>query len=563
MMAQQQSVQDQDLVANRSSSSSQDEREGDAQAISEPTYPPTSKVLVIMAGLFLTTFLVALDRLIVGVAVPRITDDFHSLGDVGWYGSAYLLTTCAFTLFMGRVYTFYSPKWVYLSSILVFEIGSTVCGAAPTSTALIIGRAVAGLGNAGLFQGNLTIIVHILPLHKRPQYTGFFGMVLGVASAAGPLLGGAFTDGPGWRWCFYINLPCGGVVVVLLLFFLHIPQGNLQRKPTTFKDVATRLDLVGTFFLLPCIICLLLALQWGGLTYSWGNARIIALLVLSGILFIIFLIVQRWKGENATVPGHIFFNRSIVAGVWFSFCIGGALQTVIYFLPVWFQAIKGASAIKSGIMNLPMVIGLAITSVLAGILTKKIGYYVPWMILSSILTAIGAGLISTFTPHTAHSAWIGYQALFGLGLGLGLQQALVAAQTVLARKDVPTGASLMMVSQNLGGAVFISVGNNLLDSQLAKGLAPIPGINIDAVTKIGATDLRAMIPSSKLSQVLVAYNAALRATFYLVTALACVTIFGSLAMKWTSIKVAQKKPPNGASADADPGKNIEKPREQG
>ncbi|RMZ90186.1 hypothetical protein DV736_g2602, partial [Chaetothyriales sp. CBS 134916] len=561
-MVQEQFVQPQDLATNGSSSSSENERQIDAQATSEPTYPPTRKVLVIMAGMYLTIFLVSIDRLIVGVAVPRITDDFHSLGDVGWYGSAYLLTTCAFTLFWGRVFTFYSPKWVYLSSLVVFEVGSAVSGAAPTSKALIIGRAIAGIGSAGLFQGNITIIVHILPLHERPQYTGFIGMMMGIASAAGPLLGGAFTDGPGWRWCFYLNLPCGGIVLVLLLFFLHIPRENLQRKPPTLKQVVTRFDFFGIFFLLPSIICLLLALQWGGLTYSWSNARVIALLVSSGILLIIFLIIQRWKGENATVPGHIFWNRSIVAGVWFSFFMFAALQTAIYFLPVWFQAIKGASAIKSAIMNLPMLLGLSITLVLAGVLTKKTGHYVPWMILSSILSTIGMGLISTFTPHTEHSAWIGYQAFFGLGLGLGMQQPLLAVQTVLAREDVPTGASLMILSQTLGGAVFISVGNNLLDSQLTRELAPISGIDIDTVTKIGATDLRTMIPASKLPQVLIAYNAALRSTFYLATALACATIFGSLTMKWMTIKVAQQKAPNGVSADAHPRKKIEKTKEQ-
>lgn len=165
----------------------------------EPAYPPTSQVLLIMACLFLVLFLIALDRLIIGVAIPSITDEFHSLGDVGWYGSAYLLTSCSFMLPMGKIYTFANPKWIYLGSLVVFEIGSAICGAAPNSTALIIGRAIAGLGNAGLFQGAIIITMFIVPLHKRPQYMGFFGAVFGVASAIGPLLGGAFTDGPGWR----------------------------------------------------------------------------------------------------------------------------------------------------------------------------------------------------------------------------------------------------------------------------------------------------------------------------------------------------------------------------
>ncbi len=300
-----------------------------SKASSNHVYPPTSQVLVIIAGLFLVLFLVALDRLIIGVAIPSITNDFDSLGDVGWYGSAYLLTCCAFMLLLGKIYTFVNPKWCYLASLGIFEIGSAVCGAAPNSTAFIIGRAVAGLGNAGLFQGVVVIIVYFVPLHKRPQYMGIMGSVFGIASSVGPLLGGAFTDGPGWRWCFYINLPCGAVVFVLLAIFLRIPPEMLRREPTTWKEKVTRMDPVGTFLFLPCIICLLLALQWGGVTYNWSNARIVVLLILAGLLFIAFIVVQRWKADNATVPGHIFLSRSILAGSWFSFCNGAAMQTMI------------------------------------------------------------------------------------------------------------------------------------------------------------------------------------------------------------------------------------------
>ena len=399
-----------------------------SKTTSEQAYPPTSKVLVIMGGLLLVMFLVALDRLIIGVAIPSITDQFDSLGDVGWYGSAYLLTTCSFMLLMGKVYTFVNPKWVYLGSLVVFEIGSALCGAAPNSTAFILGRAIAGLGNAGIFQGAIVIIVYIVPLHKRPQYMGFMGSVFGIASAVGPLLGGAFTDGPGWRFCFWINIILGVPVFILLFIYLQIPPEMLTRDPTTWKEKANQMDPVGTFFFLPSVTCLLLALQWGGVTYSWSNARIIVLLVLAGILCIGFVMVQKWKGDNATVPGRVFLNRSIVAGFWYSFCAGGAMQTLVYFLPIWFQAIKHVSAVKSGIMILPLVLGLVIMAITAGILTKKIGYYTPWMILAAVVSPIGAGLLTTFTPYTNHSAWIAYQAIFGLGIGGGMQQPSLAAR---------------------------------------------------------------------------------------------------------------------------------------
>ncbi|MCJ1472456.1 hypothetical protein MMC13_001104 [Lambiella insularis] len=227
------------------------------------------------------------------------------------------------------------------------------------------------------------------------------------------------------------------------------------------------------------------------------------------------------------------------------------MQTLFYFLPIWFQAIKQASAVESGIMSLPLVLGLVVMGISAGILTKRIGYYAPWMILSSIITPIGAGLITTFAPNTGHSAWIGYQALFGMGTGLGIQQPSVAAQTILPRKDVSIGAALMMFSQTLGGAVFISVGNNIFDTRFAQNLGKIPGIDVGSVAATGATALTNIVPASLLPQVLVAYNDALRGTFYLVTALASCTILGSIAMEWKSVKKGQQKPDASAAKDAE------------
>ncbi|KAK5080981.1 hypothetical protein LTR05_008298 [Lithohypha guttulata] len=513
---------------------------------SESAAPSTAKSAVIIAGLFLVMFLIALDRLIIGVAIPSITDQFHSLEDIGWYGSAYLLTSSAFMLFMGRIYTFYDPKWVYLGSLVIFEVGSAVCGAASNSNALIIGRAIAGLGNAGLFQGAVVIVVYIIPLHQRPLIMGLGGAVFGVASVIGPLLGGAFTDGPGWRWCFYINLPCGAAVFVLLVLFLHIPKEMLNRKPTTTREKVTRLDPIGTLFFLPAITCLLLALQWGGVTYLWSDSRIVALLCLSAILIVAFAVVQWWKSDNATVPKHIATRRGIMAGAWFALFSEGATTVLTYFLPIWFQAIKGASAVHSGIMNLPLVLGIVVTSILAGMATKQIGYFTQWMILSSTIMPIGAGMISTFTPATGHSAWIGYQALYGLGAGLGMQQTSLAAQTILPRQDVATGVALMLFFRTLGGAIFVSVGNNVFVSRLAHSLLEITGLNVGSVANTGATDLRQMISATLLPQVLTAYNDALRATFNLATAISCLTVFGAVFMEWKSAK---------KGADADEAKN--------
>ena len=502
----------------------------------EPDYPQGAKLGIIIASLCLSVFLMALDNTIIATAIPKITDHFKALDDVGWYGSAYLLTTCAFQLFFGKLYTFFSIKWVYLSAIFIFEVGSVVCGAAPTSVALIIGRAVAGIGSAGIFSGALVIIAYAVPLVKRPVFTGIIGGMYGLASVAGPLMGGAFTDKVSWRWCFYINLPIGAVTIAGIAIFFKSPERKAE-KSIGFSERAKQFDPVGTLFFIPCIICLLLALQWGGTKYPWSNGRIIALFVVFGLLAIGFVAVQLWKQDNATVPPRIVKKRSIACGCWFVFCLGGSFFIFIYYLPIWFQAIKGTSAVESGIRNLPMILSLVIMSIISGVAITLLGYYTPFMIASSVIMAIGAGMLSTFKVGTGHSMWIGYQALFGLGIGLGMQQPLIAAQTVCDLHDVPTATAVTNFCLTLGGALFISVGQNIFSNKLLTNLAAsVPDIDPSVILNTGATSLRTAVDPGNLSGVLEAYNGAIVNTFYVSVAMAAFSIVGSVGMEWKSVK---------------------------
>ncbi|KAJ5326635.1 hypothetical protein MYU51_014499 [Penicillium brevicompactum] len=498
-------------------------------------YPTGLKLTLIVLALCLSVFLVALDNSIIATAIPKITDQFHSLEDVGWYGSAYLLTTASLQLLFGKFYSFFSIKWVYLIAIGIFELGSLICGVANNSLALIMGRAVAGIGSAGIFSGALIILAHSVALDKRPMYTGFIGSMYGIASVAGPLLGGVFTDKVTWRWCFYINLPIGAVTVVVIAFFFPAP--NRQIKDSTWAERIKKFDPIGTALFMPAIICLLLALQWGGTTYAWSSWRIILLFCFFAVLILLFVATQWFQQEYATVPPRIFFKRTVWSSCLFSFCVGAAFLCSVYFLPIWFQAVKDASAVNSGIMNLPMLIAVVVLSVLSGIIVTIIGYYAPFMILGTVFIAIGYGLMTRFHPDTPKSIWIGYQIIAGAGVGFGMQQPMIAVQVVLDMVDVPTGTAIIVFAQTLGGALFVSIGNNVFSNKLVENLAKYaPHLDPAVVIRAGATSLARVVDKADLAGVRLAYSDAITQTFMVCAAVAAISVLGALVVEWKSVK---------------------------
>ncbi|GKZ24175.1 hypothetical protein AbraIFM66951_010968 [Aspergillus brasiliensis] len=501
-----------------------------------PTTASTTTTVIVIISVLLSMFLVALDRTILSTAIPQITDEFHSLTSVGWYGSAYLLTCCALQLIFGKIYTLFSVKWTLLCSILIFEASSALSGAAPNSTALIVGRAICGVGAAGIFAGVVVCIVHVVPLHKRPQIQGMFGALMGVSSIVGPLIGGGFTSNVTWRWCFYINLPVGAVAMLVILVFLKIPDQPTARVPLSEK--IKQLDIPGIVLLVPGIVCLLLALQWGGQAYPWNNSRVVALLTLAGILLVGFSAVQILLPRTATLPPRIIKQRSVAAACWTTLTINCGNYIIIYFLPIYFQSIKGASASSSGIRTLPLMISMVTGSISSGILNTRIGYYTPLAIVGTCLMCVGNGLLTTLNVDTSMGKWIGYQIVYGLGLGLAFQVPNLATQASLPKRDVPTGLALMLFATLLGAAVFISAGENVLANQLVKRLDGVDGVDIDTglVTSGGATSLLESLPEGVRDIALVAYNEALREVFRVGLVPTCLSVLGAAALEWRSVK---------------------------
>ncbi|UPX21005.1 uncharacterized protein EKO05_0011211 [Ascochyta rabiei] len=433
------------------------------------------------------------------------------------------------------MYTFFPVKWVYLSALLIFELGSLICGIAPSSVVFIIGRAISGFGGGGLFSGSLVIISECVPVRRRPAFSGLIMGMFAVASIVAPLLGGAFTDHLTWRWCFYINLPLGAITAVTVFFTF---QSTDPIVPATRREKLWGLDPLGTLFFLPAIVCLLLALQWGGAVYSWADGKIISLLVVFGVLLVCFVCLQFYAGEKAMLPPRLLHNRNIWGSALFSFCMNSSMFIFVYYLPIWFQAVKGASATKSGLMNLPFILSNILLTMVSGAVVTLIRYYSPFMFLSATMVCISSGLLTTLTPTAGSAKWIGYQIFLGISVGIGFQLPIFVVQTTLAAADVPTATALMTFIPLLGGSVFVSVAQSLFQSSLVGGLnVQLPELDATVVLAAGPTGLRDSYEGDTLQKLLGVYNEAVMRTFYPTIGLAAASLLAATVIQWRPLKV--------------------------
>lgn len=312
-----------------------------------------------------------------------------------------------------------------------------------------------------------------------------------------------------------------------------------------------RLDPVGIFFFVPCVVCLVLALQWGGTTYAWSDPKIIGLLVTFGVLLVVFAIVETLTPDTAMAPTRVVLNRSVLGSLIFTFLNYGSVMAIAYYFAIWFQVAKGLSATHAGINTIPMVLAMVVASVISAKITQRIHYYIPGMIVCSILSSIGAGLLSTMTQYSDHSYWIGFQVLFGLGLGCGGQQASLAAQTVLSKKDVPLGLGLGFLMQQLGGAVFLSVCQNIFATKLVQRLAGVAGLDAQQIVNTGATAIREGVPTEEIDAVVDAYNYSVTRVFLVAAVLSACTIVGVAMMEWKSIEDKKDAKATGKEEDVE------------
>ncbi|CAJ0546591.1 Ff.00g012180.m01.CDS01 [Fusarium sp. VM40] len=506
----------------------------------EKTYPPKKIVLPTMIALFLVFFLVALDRTIIGTAIPTISAEFDSFGDIAWYESAFLLPLCVFQLSFGLVFKYYSTKWVIFALAFIFEIGSIVCASAPTSNALIVGRAITGIGGAGIGSGAFIYVTLLFPLEERPKYLGALGAAFGLSSILGPILGGYLTSVT-WRWCFWINVPIGGLALFLLCILA--PNRPPPSKPAdTWRQRFFDLDPLGFVLVAGSISSLLFALEFGKENQEWSSGRVVALFVVFAVLLLIFAGYQVWRGEKATIPPRILKQRTVLVACLFGFAVSSVLVVYPFYLPVWFQVVKGKSSQDSGIALLPLLLSSVLMVMLGGVLVSKIGYYTPFAIGGAAILVVGSALFTTWTADVSTGKWVGYQMIAGAGMGLALQQPAIAIQTFLSDSDSAVGLSILNFVNFFGGTIFITVSQSLFQGQLQTKITKyVPDIDIHQLTNSGAAGVKSLVPADKMELVLGAYNDSMKAIWYLGLGLACAALLASFGFEWKTIKTDKKK----------------------
>ncbi|EME38630.1 hypothetical protein DOTSEDRAFT_140148 [Dothistroma septosporum NZE10] len=479
----------------------------------------------------------ALDTSMNSTALPTLANYFHNTADVIWYVVAFRFAQCAFTIQLGKVYKQFSVKRIFLLANAIYIVGLTLSAAAASPVMLIAGRAIAGAGYAGLNAGAMLILVQATPLRTRPIFLGIWSAFAGLATVAGPLIGGALTQSVGWRYCFYISLPIAGLTMFSTAFCFVERQSSVSTTKLGMKDLLDKLDLVSSLLLIPGLACLFVALARAGTLYSWNSGIVVGLLSCSGTFVAAFLYHQYRRGDKAAIPLRMVSQRSVLASFIFSTFLGSATAVLDAFLPTYYQTVHGYTPAQSGYFMLSILATATLGAVVTGSLTSRCGYYAPFMITAGAILVISTGLITTCGTHKNVIEFILYTTLFGLGYGIGSAGPSIALQTVLPKSDLSTGLDVLLLGSALGPAVANSVVQSLFTLMLSKKLdSLVPAEKGANLTRVGLGELLNSWSPSQAAAGRRSLVSSLRSVWYLILGLSVTAFLGVLALEWLSVK---------------------------
>ncbi|WP_306191580.1 MDR family MFS transporter [Streptomyces sp. MK5] len=434
-------------------------------------------VLVSIGALLLGMLLAALDQTIVSTALPTIVSDLGGLEHLSWVVTAYLLASTAATPLWGKLGDQYGRKKLFQAAIVIFLIGSALCGMAQNMPELIAFRALQGLGGGGLIVLSMAIVGDVVSPRDRGRYQGLFGAVFGATSVLGPLLGGLFTQHLSWRWVFYVNLPVGVVALAVIAAALRIPRKSQQHV----------IDYLGTLLIASVATCLVLVASLGGTTWSWGSPQITGLAVLGVVLAVVFVAVER-RAAEPVLPLKLFRIRTFALSAVISFIVGFAMFGAMTYLPTFLQVVRGISPTLSGVHMLPMVVGMLLASTGSGQIVSRTGRWKVFPVLGTAVTTLGLLLLHQLDEHSTTAEMSGYFFVFGLGLGLVMQVLVLIVQNAVSYQDLGVATSgatfFRSIGASFGVAIFGTVFAGRLGDKLAdalRGVALPPGVSADSL----------------------------------------------------------------------------------
>jgi len=465
-----------------------------SDVIEAPAAAPKRRkeVMVVLPGLMLAIMLAMLDNMIVGTALPKIVGDLGGLEHFSWVVTAYILGTTVSTPLWGKIGDLYGRKNIFLTSIVVFLVGSALSGMSTSMGELIGFRALQGLGAGGLMVGAMAIIGDLVPPRERGRYQGLMAGVMALAMVGGPLVGGFITDNLNWRWAFYVNLPLGAVAMVLLITRLHLPK----------KRTEHRIDWLGAGLLSVGITALVLITTWGGRDYAWGSWQIMGLAGLGVLSLIAFALVEK-RAAEPILSLELFKNRNFALVSAIGFLLGFAMFGAINFLPLYQQTVQGSSATNSGLLLLPMMLSMMAVSIIAGQVITRSGKYKLFPIIGGAGMTLGMILLSQIDMNTTKFQLAMFMAVLGLGMGCLMQTTMLIAQNSVEQKDLGVASSAATFFRSIGGSFGVSLFGTIFIRSLEDDLAKQVGADkasavLNGGAQVNATALAQMPSALKL-----------------------------------------------------------------